>query len=428
MSSRRIWRAALLSVLLLVLAATAWLASQRFGHALPALDAPLPAAPVDQQARGAYLARFGHCAGCHTARGGAEWAGGRPIATPFGTVFSANLSPDPATGLGRWSQAAFVRALRTGRSADGRLLVPACPYPNFALVTETDAGDLYAYLRSQPPVQQAQPVHQLRFPYGTQAALAVWRGLFFHPPASAGGGPDPVLQRGAYLVGGLGHCNACHGQRNAWGATDGPLDLRGGALAGQGWWAPALDLPHEAGLAGWSLDEIVSLLKTGQSARGSVAGPMAMVVKDSTQYLSDADALAVAATLRDLPQRSAMPRARQAAAPDPQQLALGARVYENSCAGCHGAQGAGHPAGMPALAGNRAVLLEPPVNVLHVVLAGAFAPSTATHPQPHGMPPFATTLSDAEIAAVVTYIRNAWGQVASPVSALDVNRLRGGTP
>lgn len=418
----------------LVLAGAAWLGSQLLGHALPAPATPLPAGSQDQQARGAYLAAAGNCAGCHTARGGAPWAGGRSISTPFGTVVSANLTPDPANGLGRWSESAFVRALQQGRSADGRLLVPACPYPNFASVPEADLRDLFAYLRSQPAVPAERAPHALRFPYGTQAALAAWRGVFFHPQPvpEPPAGQGAAWQRGAQLVAGLGHCNACHGQRNAWGATDGPLDLRGGALAGQGWWAPALDVAAEAGVADWALADIVQLLRSGQARGATVAGPMAMVVKNSTQHLNDADLLAMATYLQALPQRQPPPRTALGAgdapdAPDAHQQALGARLYGAQCAACHGAQGEGR-AGMPALAGNRAVVMEPAVNVVRVVLGGGYGPSTAAIPQPHGMPPFGTLLGDADIAAVVNHLRRAWGHSASTVTALDVNRQRGSGP
>lgn len=412
---RRRWLA--LPLLALALLAGAVVALNRLD------EAPLPATaarpPVDagQVARGAYLARAGHCAGCHTARGGAAYAGGTAINTPFGTVFAPNLTPDSKTGLGGWSEAAFWRALHNGRSADGRLLAPACPYPNFTQVSRSDTADLFAYLGSLPAVAQPNRPHALRWPYGTQAALAVWRALYFRPTA-------PPADRGAYLVGGLGHCSACHGSRNAWGATDGALDLRGGEIPMQGWVAPALDDPHAAGVADWPLEQIVALLKTGASDRASVSGPMAMVVARSTQHLNDADLLAVAGFLKALPQRTGTPTPAPPA--DAATLALGARLYERHCADCHGAQGAGAPGLVPALAGNRAVVLAAPDNLLRVVLGGAFGPATAGRPRPHGMPPFATVLSDAEIAAVVSYIRASWGHRAAPVTALEVNRQRGG--
>lgn len=383
---------------------------------LPTTAVRAPAA-AEAVARGAYLAQAGHCAGCHTARGGAAYAGGTAIATPFGTVFAPNLTPDATTGIGGWSEAGFWRALHNGRSADGRLLAPVCPYPNFTQVSRSDVTDLYAYLGSLPAVPQPNRPHALRWPYGSQAALAVWRALYFRPGT-------PPADRGAYLVSGLGHCSACHGSRNAWGATDGALDLRGGAIPMQGWLAPALDDAHAAGVADWPLDDIVALLKTGRNDHASVSGPMAMVVARSTQHLNDADARAVASFLKSLPQNSHPPL--PAEAPDAATMALGGRLYERHCAGCHGDTGQGAPGLVPALAGNRAVVMAAPDNLLRVVLGGGFGPATAGQPRPHGMPPFATVLSDAEIAAVVSHLRASWGHRAAPVTALEVNRQRGG--
>jgi mono/diheme cytochrome c family protein len=424
---RRTLAGGLLIALLLAAAAVWWLQAPAADLRL-APAAPEPVAAVDpaRVAAGERLAQFGHCAGCHTARGGAPWAGGRAIATPFGTVHTPNLTPDPATGLGRWTEAAFVRALRQGVAADGRRLVPACPYPNFSHVADEDLRLLYAYLRSLPPRVQPAREHALRFPYGTQTALAAWQLLQFRPPA-APQRPEPAdaLARGRYLVQGLGHCSACHGQYNAWGATDGPLDLRGGALPLQGWVAPALDAAHEAGVADWPLADIVALLHSGRSPQATVAGPMAMVVKNSTQHLSDADVLAVATFLKSLPQRPAPPPG-PVPLPAPELRALGERVYAEHCASCHGERGEGVAGLMPALAGNRAVVLASPVNLLRVVLGGGYAPATRGNPQPEGMPPFSTVLNDAEIAAVATYLRSAWGHAAAPVSALEVNRQRGG--
>jgi mono/diheme cytochrome c family protein len=424
MTLRRVGLALLLAALLLLLAlAAAVFALNRLDEdALPKGAVRSPAS-AEQIARGRYLAQAGHCAGCHTARGGAPFAGGGAVETPFGTVHAANLTPDPATGLGRWDAATFWRALHNGRSADGRLLVPACPYPNFTLIRRSDADDLFAYLGSLAPVAQAPPAHALRFPFGTQPALAVWRALHFRPDTAPQDPERPAAwQRGAYLVGGLGHCSACHGRRNAWGATDGAFDLRGGVA--QGWLAPALDDLHEAGVAGWPMPDIVALLKTGHAGDAVTSGPMAMVVARSTQHLVDADLQAVATYLQSLPARS--PAAPAVATAPAEALALGARVYEDHCADCHGKAGEGRPGQAPRLAGNRGVTLASPVNVVKMVLGGGFGPATAGHPRPYGMPPYATLLSDAEVAAVVTYLRASWGHRASPVSALQVNRLRGG--
>lgn len=395
----------------------------------PRDESPLPAPPgvlhaaPEQVARGAYLARVGNCAGCHTARGGAAYAGGRGIETPFGTVYAGNLTPDTATGIGAWSAADFWRALHHGRSRDGRLLYPAFPYTSYTQVTREDSDALHAYLHSLPPVRQPRPAHALRFPYSTQAALAVWRALFFAPGQPV---DEPARgaewNRGAYLVNGLGHCAACHTPRNALGGQRKVRALGGGTMAGQGWYAPALDMPAEAGVAHWPLQDVVALLQRGVAPRGSVSGPMAGVVFRSTQHLSDADARAIAVYLQALPQRS--PAVPPVSPPAAAALQRGARVYEQHCAQCHGGQGQGEPGAVAALAGNRAVLLADTGNLLRVVLQGGYLPATAGNPRPHGMPPFRQVLGDEDVAAVLSFVRNAWGNQASAVGTIDVYRAR----
>ena len=419
---RRPWVLLLTAAALLAALATAGWWDRAADLRTPAAAA-VPAA--DAVARGAYLARVGHCAGCHTDRGGAAYAGGRRIATPFGSVVAANLTPDAETGLGRWTPQAFRRALQEGRSADGRALLPACPYPNFSLVEATDADDLWAYLQSLPPVRQAVPPHALRWPYGLPVALTAWRALKFTPATLAQApmpAADPAVRRGAYLVGGLGHCSACHGQRDAWGATAGAWDFRGGLLPGEGWLAPSLADPQAAAVSGWTVDEGAALLRGGFNAQATVSGPMARVVAHSTQFLRDDDARAMAAFLHQLP-ASPAPRPT-AAAPDAAVLQQGERLYDDHCADCHGRDGQGVADAGPALAGNRAVALASPVNVVRMVLGGGFGPSTAAGPRPPGMPPFATLLSDEEIAAVVSHVRWRHGRGASGVRAFEVNRQR----
>ncbi|HET7794977.1 MAG TPA: cytochrome c, partial [Rhizobacter sp.] len=263
--------------------------------------------------------------------------------------------------------------------------------------------------------------HGLSFPFNTQAALAVCRALYFKPgeqPADTTQSAD--WNRGAYLVQGLGHCNACHGSRNALGATAGPLDLGGGLIPMQNWYAPSLSDPREAGVADWPLPDIAQLLKTGVSPRASVLGPMAEVVGRSTQHLSDADLNAIAVYLKALP-----PSHANAAPPTgPAPASNGAKLYEQHCAQCHGDQGEGVAGAFPALAGNRAVTMALPVNLVRAVLEGGYAPSTAGNPRPYGMPPFASVLSSAEVAAVLTHVRTSWGNRGGVVSEFEVNRYR----
>ena len=274
----------------------------------------------------------------------------------------------------------------------------------------------------------------------------MWRALYFSPAtntpdaARSAAGPDLVhpaegpdlghsaeWSRGAYLVEGLGHCNACHSSRNGLGATAGPLDLAGGLMPVQNWYAPSLTSPAEAGVAAWDTQHIVDLLKTGVAAPGgarvAVAGPMSEVVSGGTQHLTDADLRAMANYLKALPQsaevRSVPQRGRIAAVND-----AGAKLYEQHCAQCHGEQGEGAAGIYPALAGNRVVAMHTPANLIHLVIEGGFTPATAGNPRPFGMPPFATVLSDDEVAQVLSFIRGSWGNGAEAVSRLEVSRYR----
>lgn len=392
-------------------------------------EEPLPSAPEsfpsspELVARGEYLARVGNCMACHTTPGGAAFAGGRGIETPFGVVHSSNLTPDKAHGIGQWSSAEFWRAMHHGRSRDGRLLYPAFPYPNYTQVTREDSDAIYAYLQNQPAVGEANRPHALRFPYSTQAALAVWRALFFAPGEPALASLQTAeYSRGAYLVNGLGHCTACHTPRNALGATSDAQAFSGGLIPVQNWYAPALNAAAEAGVKEWPLEDVVALLKTGTAPHGSVMGPMAEVVFRSTQYLTDADARAMAVYLQDLPQHSV--ELPPAAAPAASAMARGAKVYEQQCAQCHGDQGQGQPGAFPPLAGNRAVLLADTTNLVRVVLQGGYLPATAGNPRPHGMPPFRHVLSDEDVAAVATFVRNSWGNRAGSVGSIEVYRAK----
>ncbi|TAM42009.1 MAG: cytochrome c [Burkholderiaceae bacterium] len=388
-------------------------------------SAPTPAVV----ARGQYLARAGDCMACHTARGGATFAGGLALATPFGTVYTSNLTPDMETGIGSWSSAEFWRALHNGRAKSGRLLYPAFPYTNYTKVTREDSDALYAWLRTLAPVHQPNRPNALRWPYNTQAALAVWRALFFKPGAYIpDGNRTAEWNRGAYLIQGLGHCSACHATRNVLGATSGALDLAGGLIPVQNWYAPSLESAHEAGVADWDVPRIVELFKTGTTRHGWVTGPMAEAVLNGTQYLSQQDLVAMAQYLKALPGAKASDAASVPPAHarvNPAVALWGARLYKDNCAQCHGATGQGVPHAYPALAGNRAVTMDSPANLVQMVLYGGFAPATAGNPRPFGMPPYVLVLNDGEIAAVLTHIRTAWGNQATQVSNVQVGQLRG---
>jgi mono/diheme cytochrome c family protein len=384
-----------------------------------------PATPASI-AKGEYLARVGQCEGCHTARGGERYAGGRGIVTPFGTVYATNLTPDPDTGLGRWTRTDFRRALHEGRSKDGRALTPAFPYTNFTHVTSDDAAALHDYFQSLPPVKRPNRPHALRFPYDRPWMIAVWRALNFTAGEFV---PDSersaAWNRGAYLVHGLGHCDACHAQRNAMGAVVNGTSLGGGTMPGLGWYAPSLRDAREGSIAHWKPEDVAALLVTGVAPGASVTGPMAEVVRRGTQYYSNDDLRAVVEYLQSVPQVRDSPTPRPAIDPADLAFVRGQKLYADHCADCHGKDGEGAGIAAPRLAGNRVVTMASATNAIRAVLMGGFAPVTAGNPRPYGMPPFAQALGDADAAALMTYIRNAWGNAAPEVSALAINRERG---
>lgn len=374
-------------------------------------------------ARGRYLATVGDCAACHTARGGTAFAGGFAVPTPFGAIPAPNITPDDDTGLGHWSFADFWRALHTGKGRDGELLYPAFPYTAYTHVSRADALAIFAYLKSLPPVRRVRAAPELAFPYRIRAGLALWRALYFKEGSFR---PDPARSdawnRGAYLVQGLGHCNECHAARNVLGGLARQPLLSGGRMPGQDWFAPDLGMQAHGGLDGWTRHDVVHLLKTGQSARGNAFGPMAEVVSRSTQHMTGADLAAIATYLQSLPPRTGpLPAASM---PGSGLSQRGADIYAKRCAACHGDDGEGAAGVYPPLRGNGSVVEPSGINAIRVVLLGGFAPVTEGHPRPYSMPPFAQTLGDDDVAAVVSYIRQAWGNQARPVAARDVGRYR----
>ena len=396
-------------------------------QALPVVQAPgMDATPV---AKGAYLARVGNCQGCHTATGGAAFAGGRAIQTPFGTVYSSNLTPDPSTGLGNWSASDFWQAMHEGRSKDGRLLNPAFPYTSFSAITRADSDALLAYFQSQAPVQKINRAHELRWPFGTQLALRAWRTIYFKPMAYEEDKKQSAeWNRGAYLVQGLGHCAACHSPRDALGGLDRSGTLSGGDMPGGDWYAPSLLTTEPVGASPSEQANRVTLLQTGISPGRVISGPMAEVVMGSTQYISPADLKAMAHYLASLPSDAKPPKLTPQPRTSPNQtkaMLAGGKIYENNCAQCHGAQGEGVNGAYPALRDTPAISRERTTNLIQAVLHGGFSPATQGNPRPFGMPPYQLLLNDQEIASVLTYVRQSWGNTGTPVSELEIYQARG---
>jgi mono/diheme cytochrome c family protein len=381
-------------------------------------------------AKGEYLARAGDCIACHTAREGKTFAGGLPMQTPFGTLYTSNITPDPQTGIGTWTSDQFFQMMHSGRFPDGGLAYPAMPFGSYTKVTREDSDAIFAYLRSIPAVKQPNRPHDLRFPYNNRSLILGWRTLFFKEGEYK---PDPGKSadwnRGAYLVEGLGHCGMCHTAINALGGSSESRAFEGGLIPMQNWYAPSLTSNKEAGLGEWTIEEITDYLRNGIASRGAVYGPMAEVVYNSLQYLDDGDIRAMAVYLKGLAQGTSP---EKAAAPLPSAetsllVSFGKPIYDRECASCHGATGQGMPPQYPPLAGNQSIQMASAVNAIRMVLNGGYPPGTVGNSMPYGMPPFAQRLSDDEVAAVVTYIRTSWGNRGEPVSARQANELRAAT-
>ena len=422
---KRIIAYSLLAVLLACAAALAalyWMGTR--DDAVPAAaTAPADAAGMVEQGR--YLARLGNCMACHTAQGGKAYAGGTPIPTPFGTLYGPNITPDPQTGIGGWSADDFWQALHNGKSKDGSLLYPAFPYTEYTRISRADADALFAYLRTIEPVEQPSRSHELAFPYNQRGLLAFWRALYFRPGVhQPEAGESEPWNRGRYLVEGLGHCAACHAPRNRLGATRAADGLAGGLIAGLDWYAPPLGNDPATGLGRWSAQDIATLLQTGMARHSTASGPMAEVVLGSSQYLSDADALAMGTYLKSLPATPAAGSEQPPAQPSAALMDLGGKLYQQHCSQCHQEQGQGSGTAWPALAGNPTVTAPSAVNAIRMVLDGGYAPATAANPRPHGMPPFAPVLADNDVAALVSYIRSSWGNQAGRVTPFEVKRVR----
>lgn len=382
----------------------------------PAIEAAEPPA-VDSFSdavieRGRQLAGAGNCATCHTLPGGADYAGGYPIDTGFGIVYSTNISPHPEQGIGRWSEAAFARAMREGVGRDGAHLFPAFPYTHYAAVTDADIAALYAYFMTRDPATAVIPDNTLPFPLNLRMLQAGWKLLFFDgQPFEPVPERDEVWNRGAYLAEGLGHCGACHTPRNALGAERGDAGYAGAVV--DGWYAPALDAGNAAPLA-WTEAELFDYLRSGASAlHGVAAGSMSEVVHDGLARLPDADVRALAryfAALGEAPDAVAEADVRAAmagAAAEPGDH--GAALYSAACEACHYNRPGAPLAARPELSLNSAVHAPEPDNLLRLTLQGIDRPAGDPGLYMHG---YAGALSDADVAAIADYLRRRYAGAA----------------
>jgi nicotinate dehydrogenase subunit B len=397
-----------------------------------------PIAPPDASvysaatiARGRQLAALGDCAVCHTTSdSGIRNAGGRALATPFGTIYSTNITPDPETGIGAWSYPAFERAMREGIHRDGRHLYPAFPYPHFARTTDADLQALYAYLMAQPPVHADNRRTSLAFPFNWRPLLAGWNALFHRPGLlEANAAQSVTWNRGAYLVEGLGHCGACHTPRNGLGAEKAEAYLAGGFA--EGWEAPPLTSLSHAPIP-WSEDELYAYLRTGESRfHGVAAGPMAPVVKELAA-LPDEDIRAMAVYLGSFQQHAIGKPAQDALAAKLETStgprvasasSTGARLYDGACAVCHAVGGAALFGSRPSLALNSNLHGAVPDNLVQVILHGIASPASSDLGY---MPAFKDSLTDHQLAELVSYLRQQFAPDKPPWADLGaaVSRVR----
>jgi mono/diheme cytochrome c family protein len=376
----------------------------------------------DRVEKGRYLSVLGDCAGCHTAQGGQPFAGGLALDTPFGKLVAPNITPDRDTGIGNMSDDDFVAALHDGRGHNGKRLYPAMPYPAYTRMSRDDILAMRSYFKTIQPVNNAVESNQLPFPFNIRLAMAFWNWLNFTPGRFQ---PNPQKSaewnRGAYLVEGPAHCGTCHTPKTALGGDKTATPLAGATL--QGWFAPNITANTHNGIGGWSKDDLVAYLKTGANQYTLASGPMSEAVTHSTSQMTDADLAAIATYLKDsgVPSDGAKPT--PVAASD-KVMRVGEAIYKDSCAACHKDNGSGEPHLFPKLAGSALVQSNDPTTLAHVVLNGARAASTAGAPTAPAMPSFDWRLKDDQVAAVLTYIRNSWGNAAAPVPASAVATQR----
>jgi mono/diheme cytochrome c family protein len=374
---------------------------------------------AQQLRRGQALTIAGDCMSCHLRDGGQPFAGGLGLKTPFGVIYSANITPDRDTGIGAWTSDQFYRAMHNGVGANGENLYPAFPYPWFSRATRADDDAIFAYLKTLPAVSYSPPANRLPFPLNIRFMVKFWNLLFFRPhDFQADQAQTAEWNRGAYLVTGLGHCGGCHTPINFLGAAKTDRAFQGGDL--DNWVAPDLTANARTGLGGWSVDDITEYLRTGRNARAGAGGSMADVVSYSTSLMTDQDRHDIAVYLKS---QSASPD-DGTPAPEPGAMRRGAAIYSDACASCHLEDGVGQPRFFPPLGHDAMLQQADPVGLEHLILAGGRIGPTAERPSPLTMPSFAWKLTDDEIADVSTYIRNSWGNRATPVPASKVGDLR----
>jgi mono/diheme cytochrome c family protein len=372
-----------------------------------------------QLRRGQYLVAAGDCISCHQREGGEPFAGGLALNTPFGVIYSPNITPDRNTGIGAWTSDQFYRAMHDGKGAQGEDLYPAFPYPWFRRVSREDDDAIFAYLTTVPAVNYTPPKNDLSFPLNFRSLVGGWNMLFLDShPSQSDPGQSAEWNRGAYLVNGLGHCGGCHTPKNFLGADKSKQELQGGNL--DNWVAPDLTSNSRVGLGDWSVDDIAEFLASGRNVHAAAGGDMADVITHSTSHMSDADRRAIAVYLKSQPASPSV----ASAAPEAGAMRRGAEIYSDACSSCHLDNGVGQSRLFPPLGKDAMLQQSDPTGLEHLILGGTRVGVSASRPSPLGMPSFAWKLTDQEIADVSTFIRNSWGNQAAPVAAADVSALR----
>ena len=385
------------------------------------LRQPIPdATPNAEQLRhGQYLVAAGDCMSCHLRDGGEPLAGGLGLNTPFGVIYTPNITSDKETGIGDWTADQFYQAMHKGLDDEGSNLYPAFPYPWFTLVSREDDDAILAFLKTTPAVKYTPPGNDLMFPLGMRFLVKGWNLLYFNSnDFKADPSQSAEWNRGAYLVNGLGHCGGCHTPKSALGADKAGRDLQGGTL--DNWVAPDLTANDHTGLGAWSIEDVTEYLRTGRNAHAGAGGAMANVITYSTSLMNDADRHAIAVYLKG---QAASPSV-VGAQPDPGVMRRGAAIYSDACASCHLENGVGQPRYFPPLGPNAVLQQADPIGLEHLILAGGRIGTSPTRPSPMSMPSFAWKLTDQEVADVSTFIRNSWGNQAAAVSVSDVRSAR----
>jgi mono/diheme cytochrome c family protein len=376
-----------------------------------------------QVERGRYLSVLSDCGGCHTVPGGKPFVGGLAIETPFGNIVSPNITPDPETGIGAWTDDHFVAALKMGLGRNGEHLYPAMPYNAYTRMSRDDVLSIRAYLNSLEAIKNARATNTLSFPFNVRALMAVWNRLYFTAGEYK---PDPTKSaewnRGKFIVDGPAHCGACHTPKTVLGGDRSEHYLQGANL--QGWSAPDITNNTRSGLGNWTVEDIARYLKTGRNRLTAATGPMAEAVELSTSRMTDADTIAIAVYLKTLQGKY---EETKPAALDAKMLKVGATIYRDQCSACHGIEGKGVPHLFSSLSESAMVRSDDPTTVIRMVLRGARSAGTVAEPTAPGMPSYGRQLDDNQIAAVLNFVRNGLGAGAPPIDAKDVNRVRSET-